>query len=101
LSTPHGNLTEAEFEFLEKESRMKKLFADLVVVGLGLVGAGLPALAASSRADLDARLDAATRVINEMMATPDKSIPDVITRNATCVAVVPSTKKDAFVVGGQ
>ncbi len=35
------------------------------------------------------------------MATPDKAIPDVITKKATCIAVVPSMKKGAFVVGGQ
>lgn len=80
---------------------MKKFFAGLVVVGLGFVGAGVPASAASSKADLDARLDAATRVVNEVMATPDKAIPDVITRKATCIAVVPSMKKGAFVIGGQ
>jgi SH3 domain-containing YSC84-like protein 1 len=80
---------------------MKKFFAGLVVVGLGFLGAGVPASAASSKSDLDARLDAATSVINEIMATPDKGIPDVITRKATCIAVVPSMKKGAFIVGGQ
>ena len=34
------------------------------------------------------------------MATPDKSIPTSILSNATCVAVVPSYKKAAFVIGG-
>jgi SH3 domain-containing YSC84-like protein 1 len=36
-----------------------------------------------------------------VMATPDKAIPDVITQKATCIGVVPSMKKAAFVVGGQ
>jgi lipid-binding SYLF domain-containing protein len=80
---------------------MKKFVAGLVVVGLGFLGAGMTASAASSKSDLDARLDAATSVINEIMATPDKGIPDVITRKATCIAVVPSMKKGAFIVGGQ
>jgi SH3 domain-containing YSC84-like protein 1 len=80
---------------------MKRIFAGLVVVGLGFLGAGKAASAASSKAALDARLDAATAVITEIMATPDKSIPDVITRKATCIGVVPSMKKGAFVVGGQ
>ena len=80
---------------------MKKFVAGLVVVGLGFLGAHLTASAASSKSDLDARLDAATRVINEVMATPDKAIPDVITRKATCIGVVPSMKKGAFLVGGQ
>jgi lipid-binding SYLF domain-containing protein len=80
---------------------MKKFVAGFVVVGLGFLGAGMTASAASSKSDLDARLDAATSVINEIMATPDKGIPDVITRKATCIAVVPSMKKGAFIVGGQ
>lgn len=55
--------------------------------------------AATDRAKLADRLNAASRVINEIEATPDKSIPTSILSNATCVAVVPSYKKAAFVVG--
>jgi SH3 domain-containing YSC84-like protein 1 len=80
---------------------MKKFLTGLVVVGLGFAGTCFTAAAASSKADLDARLDAATRVINEVMATPDKAIPDQITEKAKCIGVVPSMKKAAFVVGGQ
>jgi lipid-binding SYLF domain-containing protein len=80
---------------------MKKFLAGLIVVGLGFLGSNLSASAASSKADLDARLDAATRIINEIMATPDKAIPNQITEKATCIGVVPSMKKAAFVVGGQ
>ena len=56
--------------------------------------------AATDRAKLVDRLNAASRVITEIEATPDKSIPIGILSNATCVAVVPSYKKAAFVVGG-
>ncbi len=79
---------------------MKKFFAALFVVGLGVAGSST-ANAASSKTDLDNRLAAATRVINETMATPDKSIPNQILEQATCVGVVPGLKKAAFVVGGQ
>src|SRR5258708_31651240 len=85
----------------ENELPMKKFLAGLVVVGLGFAGTSLTASAASSKSDLDARLAAATRVINEVMAVPDKAIPDQITEKATCIAVVPSMKKGAFIVGGQ
>lgn len=47
------------------------------------------------------RLDAATAVIKELAATPDKGIPDEIAESAKCVAVVPSLKKGAFIFGGQ
>jgi lipid-binding SYLF domain-containing protein len=80
---------------------MKKFIAGLALVGLGLVGTSLTASAASSKTDLDNRLTAATRVINEVMATPDKAIPNQITEAAKCIGVVPSMKKAAFVVGGQ
>ncbi|MFZ0516425.1 MAG: lipid-binding SYLF domain-containing protein [Acidobacteriaceae bacterium] len=56
--------------------------------------------AASSDSKLVDRLNNATHVLNEIMATPDKSIPTSILSNATCVAVVPSYKKAAFVIGG-
>jgi len=60
-----------------------------------------PGFAESDRAKLNGRLASATTVIQEIMATPDKSIPNGILSSATCVAVIPSYKKAAFVVGGQ
>ncbi|MGO8720217.1 MAG: lipid-binding SYLF domain-containing protein [Acidobacteriaceae bacterium] len=54
----------------------------------------------SSHAKLVDRLSSATEVLHEIMATPDKAIPSSILSDATCVAVVPSYKKAAFVVGG-
>lgn len=50
---------------------------------------------------LNARIEAAHDVLHELMATPDKGIPDNIAAKATCVAVIPGFKKGAFVVGGQ
>jgi len=80
---------------------MKKFIAGLFVVGLGIAASTAAASAASSKTDLESRLNAATRVINEVMATPDKAIPNQILEQATCVGVVPGLKKAAFVVGGQ
>ena len=56
---------------------------------------------AADLSKLDARINAARDVLQELMATPDKGIPDEIASKATCVAVVPGFKKGAFVVGGQ
>jgi lipid-binding SYLF domain-containing protein len=50
---------------------------------------------------LDSRVAAAHAVLHELMATPDKGIPDDVAAKATCVAVIPSFKKGAFVFGGQ
>ena len=51
------------------------------------------------KAKLDGRLNNATEVIKQIMSVPDKGIPDGIMAQATCVLVVPSLKKAAFVVG--
>src|SRR5271166_4968192 len=59
------------------------------------------AYAASSRDDLQARIDAAKSVMDEIMAAQDRSIPMNILEDATCVAVVPGMIKGAFVFGAQ
>lgn len=47
------------------------------------------------------RIEAATKVLDEIMATPDKGIPKEVLASAKCVAVVPSMIKGGFVVGGR
>jgi len=59
------------------------------------------ASAASKKADLQARIDAAKVVLDEIMAAGDKSIPLNILQQATCVGIVPGMKKGAFIVGAQ
>jgi lipid-binding SYLF domain-containing protein len=49
---------------------------------------------------IDKRLDESAKVLDEIMATPDKSIPDSIMSSAKCVAVVPSMIKFAIGFGG-
>jgi lipid-binding SYLF domain-containing protein len=45
------------------------------------------------------RLQSAATVLDEIMAAPDKGVPEEILRSAQCVAVVPSLLKGGFVVG--
>jgi lipid-binding SYLF domain-containing protein len=47
-----------------------------------------------------ARAGSAATVLNEIMAAPDKGIPEEILGSAKCVAVVPSLIKGGFVFGG-
>jgi lipid-binding SYLF domain-containing protein len=63
----------------------------------------LPVAAARAEdtAKLDQRIEAAHMVLHEIMATPDKGIPDNIASHATCVAVIPGFKKGAFLVGAE
>jgi lipid-binding SYLF domain-containing protein len=59
------------------------------------------AFAASTREDLQTRVDAAKLVLEQVMGAQDSSIPMNILEQATCVAVVPGLLKGAFVFGGQ
>jgi len=52
------------------------------------------------QSDIQKRIAASATVLNEIMATPDKAIPDKVMHDAKCIAVVPSMVKVAFVFGG-
>jgi lipid-binding SYLF domain-containing protein len=47
------------------------------------------------------RLDEAAVVFSEIMATPDKGIPEDLLGNAHCIVIVPALKTAAFVFGGK
>ena len=47
------------------------------------------------------RLKSSASVLNEIMATPDKSIPTDLLTKCACVAVIPSMKKVGFIFGGR
>lgn len=47
------------------------------------------------------RLQDATNVFNEIMATPDKGIPQDLLEKAHCVVIVPGLKQAGFVVGAK
>jgi lipid-binding SYLF domain-containing protein len=72
-----------------------------IACGLALVAGSFSAFGEEDKTKLAGRLDDAKAVIQEIMATPDKGIPQSILAGASCVVVIPSFKKGAFVVGGQ
>jgi len=47
------------------------------------------------------RLDEAAAVFSEIMAAPDKGIPQDMLANAHCIVIVPGLKTAAFLVGGK
>lgn len=47
------------------------------------------------------RLGEAAAVFSEIMATPDKGVPQELLENAHCIVIVPDLKTAAFVVGGK
>ncbi|MFY9855498.1 MAG: lipid-binding SYLF domain-containing protein [Terracidiphilus sp.] len=61
----------------------------------------ITAFAGSTRESLQARIDAAKAVLDEVMATPDNSIPMDILDQATCVGVIPGMKKGGLIWGAQ
>ncbi len=59
------------------------------------------AFAGSTRESLQDRIDAARVVLDQILSAQDRSIPDNILEQATCVGVVPGMIKGAFIWGGQ
>src|SRR3984893_11977634 len=47
------------------------------------------------------RLNESAAVFSEVMATPDKGIPQEMLENAHCIVIVPSLKTAGFVVGAK
>jgi len=55
---------------------------------------------AEERSDVEKRIEKSAEVLNEIMGTPDKAIPDKVMSDAKCIAVVPSMVKIAVGFGG-
>ncbi len=73
---------------------------------VGLIAAFLLLFANASRADqtrTDAveRIQSSTKVLHQILTTPDKGIPDEVLKGAKCIAVVPGLIKAGFIFGGK
>jgi SH3 domain-containing YSC84-like protein 1 len=51
--------------------------------------------------DADKRLEDAADVMTEIMAAPDKGIPQDLLEKAQCIVIVPGVKQGAFILGGK
>lgn len=78
---------------------MKKTMSLLLMSCMGLVGTY--ARAGSAREDSVARLQSSVDVLQAIMATPDKGIPQEVVSNAKCILVVPNLIKGGFIIGGK
>jgi lipid-binding SYLF domain-containing protein len=65
-------------------------------IGAGVLSTGM-LLAGENAAS---RLNASALVMKEVMATPDKSIPQELLESSQCIVIVPGMKKAAFIIGG-
>jgi SH3 domain-containing YSC84-like protein 1 len=72
-----------------------------VIFVLAMLGLGTLCWAGSAREDATDRLDKATTVLHEIMAMPDKGIPEEVLDHAKCVAVIPHMVKGGFVFGAK
>ena len=59
------------------------------------------AIAAEEPSEQVKRMDASAAVLDEIMGTPDKGIPEELLDSAKCLAVIPSMVKIGFVFGGR
>jgi lipid-binding SYLF domain-containing protein len=78
---------------------MKRTMSVLAMSLMTVVGTS--AWAGSVRHDTDARLQSSVDVLQAIMATPDKGIPEEVLSNAKCILVVPNLIKGGFIVGGK
>ena len=79
---------------------MKRLVLGLVCFALGGLALATPSKQ-EHRKKTDERLHTAAVVLEEVMAAPDKGIPDDLLKKAYCAVIVPGVKKGAFLVGAQ
>jgi lipid-binding SYLF domain-containing protein len=82
---------------VEKKVRcMKKLMTFVAVLSMTSVG-----WAGSGREATVDRMDHAGAVLHEIMAAPDRGIPEEVLEHAKCIAVVPHMLKGGFVFGAE
>lgn len=78
---------------------MKKIISVLAMGLLGLVGTS--AFAGSDREETVDRLHNSVEVLQSIMSTPDKGIPEEVLSGAKCMVVVPHLIKGGFIIGGK
>src|SRR5437660_556050 len=71
-----------------------------VLIAFAVCVIASPAFAALSKDEVK-RLNEAGTILTELRNSPDKGIPEQLWEKAECVVVIPSTKKAAFVFGGE
>src|SRR5712671_1016034 len=75
---------------------MKKLIVFVLVGCLGNL-----AWAGEQKKDVTERLQKSSEVLNQMVQTPDKGIPEEVLTHAKCIAIVPHLVKGGFILGGK
>src|SRR5882672_5917257 len=87
-----------------EKMRMKKVMLAVAIAALVVISwPSVTTSTARAKGDDDTtkRLNAAADVLEEIMAAPDKGIPQDLLDKAACAVVVPNVKKGAFIVGAK
>jgi len=77
---------------------MKKILLVVLLLSVGTLTWAKEDKAKDAAAD---RLDRSAKVLQEIMNTPDKGIPEEVMEKAKCVAVVPHMIKGGFIFGAE
>ena len=81
---------------------MNRLSVSIVgVAAIAALGLASPAFAAEADTKLDQKLTDATAVYHELLATPDRGVPEALLKKCQCIAVVPHVLKGALVYGAR
>jgi lipid-binding SYLF domain-containing protein len=78
---------------------MKKAISLVLMSLLGMVGTY--AFAGTDREETVDRLHNSVEVLQSIMSTPDKGIPEEVLSGAKCMLVVPHLIKGGFIIGGK
>jgi lipid-binding SYLF domain-containing protein len=78
-----------------------KFFRNNFLLVLAMLALASISWADQNKTDVAERLQSAGKVLQDIMATPDKGIPEEVMEGAKCVAVVPKMLKGGFVFGAQ
>src|ERR1700693_3152454 len=78
---------------------MKKTMSLVLMSLMGMLGTY--AWAGSGREDSVDRMHKSVEVLQAIMATPDKGIPEEVLSGAKCIIVVPDLIKGGFIIGGK
>jgi SH3 domain-containing YSC84-like protein 1 len=84
---------------IPKDNYMKKIMSLLLMSLIGLVGT--LAWAGSAREDTVDRMQKSVDVLQAIMATPDKGIPEEVLNGAKCIVIVPDLIKGGFIFGAK
>lgn len=80
---------------------MKKIMLIVVVLGLTSLAWADQTKASETKDAATERLNKSAEVLHEIMAAPDKGVPQEVIDHAKCIAVVPHLIKGGFVFGAE